>query len=254
MMVILDRIIIGIVSGAAAVTLYTVPFQFAERSTMLARSVSGALFPRLSGLDDHEQSLLAQKGQGALMGIMTPLSAVGILLIEPFLSLWISAEFGQNAATVGIIILAGFWMNCFAVIPYSLILARGRPDLIAKLHLAELLPYILMLYLGLVFLGLPGAAIAFSTRTIIDALLLSWIAGQFRTSIRDLVIPTVINCATVLIAMTVEPGSRVWFVLSVLIISFAVFRAWITVPSSVKSKLTSRIGGLTRTQRSTGRT
>ena len=246
MMVILDRIIIGIVSGAVTVTIYTVPFQLAERTTMLARAFSGALFPRLSGLDDCERSVMAQEGQRALIAIMTPLSVVAILLVEPFLSLWISTEFARNAATVGIILVAGFWINCFAVVPYSLILARERPDLIAKLHLAELLPYFLILYLGLVYLGLPGAAIAFATRSAIDALLLNWLARQFRGFIKDLVTPTVTIFAIVLVAASVEPISGIWFLLSAAILSFAVLRAWKTLPRSVKIKLASRVCTLTR--------
>jgi len=127
MMVILDRILIGIISGPAAVTIYTVPFQLAERTTMLARSVSGALFPRLSSLKGEEQMILAQTGQRAIIATMTPLSGAAILFVEPFLSLWISPNFGNNAATVGIILIAGFWANCFAVVPYAMIQAGGRP-------------------------------------------------------------------------------------------------------------------------------
>ena len=173
---------------------------------------------------------------------MTPFSAVAIVVAEPFLSFWISPEFGQDAAIVGIIVLVGFWVNCFAVIPQALIQARGRPDFIAKVHLAELLPYFLMLYIGLIFLGFPGAAIAFSIRSTIDFVALAWLAGQLRTTMHDLVIPGVTISTLVLIVFTAEVGSTVWFALSVLIISISVFRGWITLPEGFKSKLRSLIG------------
>jgi len=104
----------------------------------------------------------------------------------------------------------------------------------------------LMLYLGLVYLGLPGAAIAFSTRSAIDALLLNWLARQFRGFIKDLVTPTVTIFAIVLVAASVEPISGIWFLLSAAILSFAVLRAWKTLPRSVKIKLASRVCTLTR--------
>jgi len=253
MMVLLDRFIIGVVSGAAAVTVYTVPFQLAERTTIFARALSGALLPRLSALDDYNKSSMAQESQRALLAIMTPLSAGAIILLEPFLSLWISPEFAQEAATVGIVLVAGFWINCFAVVPYSLILARGRPDLIAKVHLAELLPYFIILYLGLTFLGLPGAAIAFSTRSAIDALLLSWLAGQSRALIKDLMTPTITICAIALVAIEVETINRVWLALSALIIGFAVFQSSKTLPHSVRTNVLSQLGRIRRKLRSTDR-
>lgn len=252
MMVILDRIIIGIISGATAVTRYTVPFELGGRTTMLASSVAGALFPRLAGLKEVERANLAREGQRALITIMTPLSGIGILLIQPFLSFWISPEFGNNASLVGIIILAGFWTNSFALIPYGLIQARGRPDLVAKLHVAELLPYFLMLYLGLNFLGLPGAALAFFIRTAADALLMCWVAGQLRTSLVMFIVPSLTICATILIAIKAAPGSPVWFASSAALLAFAFVWAWYTAPPSIKNLASLLIGRLKRTQRSTG--
>lgn len=234
MMVISDRIVIGIISGAAAVALYTIPFQLGERTTMLARSAASALFPRLSGLEEIERTNMAREGQSALIAIMTPLSVIGILLIEPFLSFWISAKFSNDAVLVGIMILAGFWANSFAVIPYALIQARGRPDLVAKLHLFEVLPYFLLLYLGLKFLGLPGAAIAFSLRAAADSLLLCWISGLLRSSLTAIIVPAATICITIFLATTLELGSLVWFASSILLLTFSLIRAWRTAPQIVK--------------------
>ncbi len=241
MMVIFDRILIGGLSGAAAVTTYTVPFQLAERTTMLARSVAGALYPRLSGLENDERMRLAQTGQSAIICLATPLSGLAILLVEPFLSIWISPEFGQNAATVGIIFMVGFWMNCFAVVPLSLLHANGRPDQVAKLYLSELLPYFIFLYFGIRYWGLTGAALAFSVRSSLDALLLCWLAGLYRTSMRALMEPIIAICAIFLVAINVQPGSSIWFILSLSLISITLIRAWRTLPQSIKAKISSSI-------------
>ena len=244
MMVILDRIIIGIISGAAAVSLYTIPFQLGERTTILARSAASALFPRLSGLEEIERAKMARKGQNAVIAIITPISVIGILLIEPFFSFWISPEFSTDARLVAVIILAGFWANSFAVIPYALIQARGRPDLVAKLHLAEVLPYFVMLYLGIKFLGLPGAALAFSIRTAADSLLLSWIAGQLRSTITMIIVPALIMFVSIFTATIIEFGSMSWIAISVIVINVTLIRAWQTIPRSVKNMAFSVAGRL----------
>lgn len=254
MMVIFDRIIIGIVSGAAAVTLYTIPFQLGERTTILARSVATALFPRFSGLEETERGRMAHEGQSALIAIMTPITVIGILLIEPFLSIWISSEFSNDAGLIGIIILTGFWANSIAVIPYALIQARGRPDLVAKLHLSEVLPYFLMLYLGLHFLGLLGAALAFSLRASVDSLLLCWIASQLRSSLALIIAPALTICMVISVSIILETGSLAWVVSSMALLFFTLFRAWKTAPHELKNTVLNLIDLLSRRQRSTDST
>ncbi len=236
MMVILDRMIIGIVSGAAAVTYYTVPFQLVQRTGVLPSSLASALFPRFSAQEEVERVALALDAQRAMLAVMTPLSIFGILMIEPFLSIWISPSFANIAATVGIILIAGFWPNHVALVPYALLQARGRPDLVAKVHVAELIPYLAMLYFGLVYWGLNGAAIAFSLRAIADTLLLSWMAGQFRTLIRKSGIPAFMIGAAVLVAFTLQFGSITWIVSATALVAFACFHGWVTAPPILKNK------------------
>lgn len=243
-MVISDRMVIGVISGATAVTTYTIPFQLGERTTMLAQSVASALFPRLSGLEDNERAKLAVEAQSGLISIVTPFSVIGILLIEPFMALWISAEFSKDAALVGIIIMAGFWMNSLAMVPYSLIQAGGRPDLVAKLHLAELLPYLVMLYLGIRFLGPVGAALAFSVRVTFDALMLYWIAGQLRTFLALSIAQIFLIGAAVVLSSTNQPGSVVWSLSSCILLALASIRAWQSSPikfETAKQFLAERI-------------
>lgn len=251
MMVILDRMVIGVVSGAAAVTLYTIPFQLGERTTLLARSAANALFPRLSGLEENERTHMAREGQSALIAIMTLITAIGILLIEPFLALWISPQFSNDSRQIGIIILAGFWANSLAIIPYVLIQARGRPDLVAKVHLFEVLPYFAMLYIGLQIFGPPGAAIAFSIRASADALLLGWVAGQLRSSFSLIIKPALIIVATIVVATMLVPGTLAWFISSFFVLSLTLLQAWITAPNKLKKMVLSSINRIKRYNRST---
>ena len=58
-MVVLDRFVIGAMVGANAVTYYTVPFQLAERSTVLPAALTSALFPRFALASSVERRELA---------------------------------------------------------------------------------------------------------------------------------------------------------------------------------------------------
>lgn len=230
MMVVLDRFIIGAITGAKAVTYYTVPFQLAERSTLISGALSSALFPRFAATTRQEEHRLALEALRTLVVVMTPLVVVGILFIAPFLAWWISPEFAREASIVGQIILVGFWVNSFAKIPYAQLQARGRPDLVAKCHLSELLPYFGFLYIGLSSFGLIGAAVAFSLRVILDFVLLASLAGIINFSLRMLLMPSILVGTAILIDAKAEPSSSMWIVIIVGYLAVMLIWAWRETP------------------------
>lgn len=233
-MVILDRFIIGAISSAKAVSYYTIPFQLGQRTTIISTSLTAVLFPRFAAVSRLEQQHLALEGLSALVVVMTPLVAAGILLMEPFLAWWIAPEFAQQSATVGQVILLGFWVNNFATIPSAQLQACGRPDLVAKCHLVELLPYLGLLYLGLNILGLVGAAIAFTIRVAVDFILLSWLAGTLQRTLRGLLTPTLLLGLAYLIAMQRQQFKHVWFAIVVTHLLITLIWAWRHAPNSVR--------------------
>lgn len=242
MMVILDRFIIGAMIGAKAVTYYTVPFQLSERSTIIASALASALFPRLASATRPEAQRLANEGLRVLVVVMTPLVAAGILFMEPFLSWWISPAFAQQSAGIGQVILLGFWANSFASIPYAQLQARGRPDLVAKCHLGEVLPYFGLLYLGLGTFGMVGAAIAFSLRVFVDFALLAGLAGILYQSLRLLSAPALLLAAAFVIAAENSPAGPEWLVLVAVHLLIMMIWAWRKAPDSLKKLAFSRLG------------
>lgn len=234
LMTVLDRFIIGALSGAAAVAYYTIPFQLGERSTIISGALSSALFPRFASARPGEEQRLADEGLRALVVIMTPMVAAGILFMEPFLKWWITPELAERSALVGQIILFGFWVNGFAKIPYAQLQARGRPDLVAKCHLAEALPYFCLLWLGLNIFGLAGAAAAFSFRTLVDFGLLARLAGSLRSSLRMLVTPSILLAAAFSITLQIAPSRPEWFVLVALQLLVTAGWGWLRAPKHLK--------------------
>ena len=61
----------------------------------------------------------------------------------------------------------------------------GRPDLTAKLHLAELLPYLLLLAWCTQTWGIVGAALVWALRVAVDALVLAVLARRLLPILRD---------------------------------------------------------------------
>jgi len=171
-MVMLDRFVIGAGAGAKAVTYYSVPFQLAERSNLVASALTGAMLPELARADADERRRLAAQAIRALAVATAPMIVMAILFVEPFFQVWLGPEFAARANVADQILLIGFWCNGLAMAPFAQLLAAGRPNLTARCHVLELAPYILLLVLGLTLWGLPGAALAFALRAFGDLVLL----------------------------------------------------------------------------------
>lgn len=249
MMVILDRFVIGAALGAKAVTYYTVPFQLAERSSVLPRALASALFPRLASVGTEDAKRLASMAISSLAVVMTPVVLVGLLLIEPFLQWWLNPEFGAQAGLTAQILLLGFWINAFARVPYTQLQAAGLPGVVARCHLGEVIPYFLLLYIGLHFWGLPGAALAFGLRTLADCALLLWFAGNLAVGFRALRVPALLLLAGLGVAASLPFGSVLWWLAGSGLLSLTLWLSWRNAPLEVRSLAKRMVNKLSPDQR-----
>ena len=167
-----DRFFIGAILGAASVAYYDVPFRLAEKTRIVPIALSDALFPRLSGEPQDRAIVTSINATAVVNGFMTPLTVVALLLLSPFLTLWVGADFAQRAAPVGTVLLIGAWVNSLAQIPFAKLQAEGHPDWVAKAHVLEAVPYVAGLWWALHQFGLVGAAFAWTARVAVDAALL----------------------------------------------------------------------------------
>ena len=176
----IDRFLIGSLLGAAAVAHYTVAMNLTLRSQLFATALARTLFPRFSRLDRAQAFELARRSSVSLAYGYGAICGSAIIVGRPFLTLWVGPEFASYASPVFEVLLLGAWMNGMAFIPYSFLQGQMRPDLVAKLHAFELLPFILVLWLLLSNFGLMGAAFAWCGRVAFDAALLFKLA-RFRS-------------------------------------------------------------------------
>lgn len=198
----LDRVIIGAVSGVRAVAYYTVPFGVVSQLTVIPGSLTAALFPRFSaeGLREERHALQA-KGMRSIAAVVTPIVVAGLLMVEPVIGWWIDPEFAAVAGPVAVFLLPGIWFNCLAYVPFAMLQGEGRPDLVAKTHLAELVPYLVVLWLALRSYGAPGAAVAWSARTVSDMVILSALSGLPARAIRSVFVGAGLVAAALAVAV-----------------------------------------------------
>jgi O-antigen/teichoic acid export membrane protein len=172
-----DRLLIGSQIGLAAVAHYAVPYNLVTKFQILPASLVRTLFPRFSLLEWEECAPIARQAVFGLAAITLPLAVAAAIVMKPFLSVWIGAGFAEVAAPLGEILLMGVWINSLAWVPVVMLQGQGRPSIVAKLHALELIPYAAILWLGVAWAGLPGAAWAWVLRVAIDALLIFWASG-----------------------------------------------------------------------------
>jgi O-antigen/teichoic acid export membrane protein len=174
----LDQLVIGSTLGVANVTYYAVPMNLVIRSQLFAVALARSLFPRMSRLGAEQGRAISEQALVTLAYGYGALCAPGIILAGPFLAIWLDPNFAETSASIMRILLVGGWVNGLAFIPFSLLQAQGRPDLPAKFHLLEILPFVIILWSLSSTLGLLGAALAWSLRIFVDAGLLFVSSGM----------------------------------------------------------------------------
>ena len=171
MIVFVDRFLIGAIVGAAAVAIYVIPFNLMNQMLLLPSALSNALFPRLAASADRRP--LTRQALFETSLILTPVALCAIVVVGPFLRLWIGSGPAAAAAPVAYVLALGVWANGLAQLPFASLQAAGRTDLTGKLHLVEVLPYLGLLWLGLSTIGILGAALAWTMRVAVDFIALA---------------------------------------------------------------------------------
>jgi O-antigen/teichoic acid export membrane protein len=246
---IFDRVAIGAVLGAQAVTRYTVPFTLVSRTQILSTALARTLFPRLSILERYDAAGVGRDSLRVLVAVMTPITVIGVIALEPFLRVWIGPDLAADSAPVGEILLLGMWLNSMAVVPYVFLQAQGRPDLPAKFHVLEVLPYVGGLVLALHLAGIRGAAWAWAARAGVDAVLLFWAAragarGADFAPLQSLVAGGALvmaSCALVLLSV----ADTAVMILGGALVAASIWWGWRNTPDRVQQLLLAR-GALAR--------
>ncbi len=180
-LVYLDRFLIGSLLSMSAVAYYTAPYEVVARLRIIPGSLIMTLFPAFSTFDaSGNQSGLEyaySRSVKYLLLIMAPFVLVLALFAGNILRLWLGTDFAEKSTLVFQILAIGILVNSIAYIPFAFLQGRGRPDITAKFHLLEVPIYVGLAWFLIKAMGVSGAALAWTLRVGLDALLLfgaSW--------------------------------------------------------------------------------
>jgi O-antigen/teichoic acid export membrane protein len=219
-----DRFAIGLMISAAAVSVYVIPFTLVWRLVIIPGALSRALFPRFAALAPDGEAAgaagLHVRSLHALATLMTPAILLSMFCARPFLDLWIGPELGAQCARVAYLLLPGLWINSFGHILYSWLHARDRPDLVSKLLLAEMLPYMAVLFGALLLFGIEGAALAWTLRVTGNTLVLLWLSDVAPRQVTSL-LPSALVVAAATAAALFLPALSVahWLALALALLA-----------------------------------
>ena len=175
LMVYADRFLISSVLGAAVVAFYTVPFDLAIRLLVIPSSFTTTLFPKFSAFHKEDRGQLKELFNRSMMWatvLMGSILLVGVAFAEIGLKLWLGSSFSSESAIVLKIVLVGVCFNGIAQLPHALVQAIGKVKITGLLNLAEFIFYLPLLFLLIPYLGLVGAALAFTIRALVDCVFL----------------------------------------------------------------------------------
>ena len=177
-----ERFVLGAVAGLSALAYYTPPAEAVTRALVVPWSVASALFPVFSAADGAGGRPAAGKlALRAVLGLTAVLAVPAVVVVafaRQLLTLWLGADFGSHGAVVLQVLVVGFFVNALAHIPHGYLQGLGRPDLTAKLHLAEVGPYLVLVWWMVHAHGALGAALAWAVRLFVDAVALGVLAWR----------------------------------------------------------------------------
>ena len=231
----LDRFYIGAVLALAAVAHYVTPYEIVTRLQIFPSAMIAVLFPAFASTfvsDPQRTGLLFDRSLRILVLTTFPLILIVVLFAREGLGVWVGPSFAVDSAPVLKWLAVGVFANSLAQAPFAMLQGTGRPDITAKLHLAELPLYVAGLAWVTHTHGIVGVAIAWTVRVTLDAVVLFVFANRRIEGLTRRTEGTMITAACALAVLVgacfVEGVLFKVAALGILGVSFAVL-AWLRI-------------------------
>jgi O-antigen/teichoic acid export membrane protein len=170
-----DRLLIGSLVSMRAVGYYSAPYEAINRAWVVPSTLAATLFPAFTNLDAGGSKKRLEELCARSLKSLLLVSAPALLMLAVFarqvLLWWLGAEFARQSTPALQILALGMLVNSVALIPFSLLQGVGRPDLTGLFSLFEFLFQVAACWLLVRHFGITGAALAWTLRALLDALL-----------------------------------------------------------------------------------
>jgi len=159
-----DTTVIGVMLGASFVAWYALPLQLLEYVRIAATATCGVLLPRLTVLAENGDTAGLQEAYARAMRITMAFAsfclANVLFLGAPFLSIWVGAEFGQQARPIIGLLAAATWVHILAVtVPMAFCQARKTLAVPARMLMIEAVANLVLSVALAPWLGIAGVAV-----------------------------------------------------------------------------------------------
>jgi O-antigen/teichoic acid export membrane protein/glycosyltransferase involved in cell wall biosynthesis len=185
----LERFMIASLLSVTMLTYYSAPYELVSKLLIFPMSIVPSLFPYFSlhaSKTRSEVSDVTSRAVKYLFLVLTPPAAVFIFFARDIMNLWLGPQFALSSTLVLQLITVVFFLNAFAIIPFTSVQALGRPDLKAILDLVSIPIYIAVAWFLMRSSGINGAALAKLLLTISDGFFLYMFAFRLKAfSLRD---------------------------------------------------------------------
>jgi O-antigen/teichoic acid export membrane protein len=148
-------------------------------------------------------------------------------------------------------LILGFLVSIISILPYSVLIAAGRTDFFAKMYWIELPIYSVVCWVLIANWGISGAAAAYASRTILEALWISFVCRRYiglRPGIHMYLRPLAIGLLILTPVLFITFINNWSFMLPVSIVAcFLVYLLWAwkaLLESPEKTWLRTRVSGM----------
>jgi O-antigen/teichoic acid export membrane protein len=177
----LGRFLLAALVSAEAVAYFSTPYDVVVNLLIIPGVFVGVLFPAMArGFQKDVPAVRAlyRRSLVQLLALMLPIAVVVVLVAKPALAWWINPQFADHGYRVAQLLAIGVFVNSFGHVSQAVIQSFGRPDVTAKLHVAELGAYVPYLWLLVDAYGIDGAAAAWLVRVTISSIVLHVLASM----------------------------------------------------------------------------
>jgi O-antigen/teichoic acid export membrane protein len=173
-----DRFAVGAIRGVASLGFYTGASETATRFLLIPVTAFAALLPALAAddaLGERQRALrVVTAARRQLAAVSLPMCLIMLALAPQLLGAWLGPGFAAEAGTALRVLAVGVFASGLAHLPLALLYGCGRPDLPAKLNLAQVAVHLPLTVLLVRLWGINGAALAWTIRASQDLVLYEW--------------------------------------------------------------------------------
>ena len=227
LLTVIDRLVIASFAGAKGVTLFTIPYNLVTKLSILPSSFGYVLFPKMAGLPTDDARALAGKAARAITAVMTLVIIFAIVILHPFMSIWLGADFAMRCAGIAEILCLGVWIGA-VVMPYSYFLyaEANQKSRILITALVGIPVYMLLLWVGVEYFGVVGAAAAWSLKLLMDTIIHLYLAKALHEAAALALSSFLLLLITVFVVMYFDL-SVVWRLITLIVlVVFSVVVHW----------------------------